>query len=78
MKRKFYSWEECMNLREVKVRMLMLWAGYGTLIAAVLPVKVSWEDNAVCNATAPSLLIFAFKILINYNLTHTLKCHTLK
>lgn len=31
MKRKFYSWEECMNLREVKVRMVMLWAGYGTL-----------------------------------------------
>lgn len=24
MKRKFYSWEECMNLREVKVRMVMI------------------------------------------------------
>lgn len=24
MKRKFYSWEECMNLREVKVSMVIL------------------------------------------------------
>lgn len=30
MKRKFYSWEECMNLREVKVRMVMLPIAYGT------------------------------------------------
>lgn len=29
MKRKFYSWEECMNLREVKVRVLMLPIAYG-------------------------------------------------
>lgn len=39
MKRKFYSWEECMNLREVKVRMAILQAGYGMFFtAAVLPV----------------------------------------
>lgn len=25
MKRKFYSWEECMNLREVKVWMVIIW-----------------------------------------------------
>lgn len=28
MKRKFYSWEECMNLREVKVWMMLIWEGF--------------------------------------------------
>lgn len=28
MKRKFYSWEECMNLREVKVWMVVIWADF--------------------------------------------------
>lgn len=60
MKRKFYSWEECMNLREVKVRMAKLRAGYGTFFCSSTSsnwqqretwdenqVSFPWEDNAV-------------------------------
>ena len=54
MKRKFYSWEECMNLREVKVRMVVLWASYyGTLFGSRTSTysmktysQFAWEDNA--------------------------------
>lgn len=37
MKRKFYSWEECMNLREVKVRTVILRVGYGTAYRSSTP-----------------------------------------
>lgn len=48
MKRKFYSWEECMNLREVKVRVQILCTGYlsWTYIFLVKPLLCNFRNDA--------------------------------